>query len=102
MLLKNAKIFNDTLRSNIDPCCQFADSDIWLAIEACQLREYVRSLPDGLHQMVSAESMTNEQKSQVNVCRALLKGGQIFVIDQATKLMNEPTKSLVNEVNLFF
>ncbi|KAF1751200.1 hypothetical protein GCK72_017754 [Caenorhabditis remanei] len=94
---QNAKIFNDTLRSNIDPCCQFADSDIWLAIEACQLREYVRSLPDGLHQMVSAESMTNEQKSQVNVCRALLKGGQIFVIDQATKLMNEPTKSLVNE-----
>uniref|UniRef100_A0A1I7T1B3 ABC transmembrane type-1 domain-containing protein n=1 Tax=Caenorhabditis tropicalis TaxID=1561998 RepID=A0A1I7T1B3_9PELO len=94
---QNAKIFCDTLRSNIDPCCQFADSDIWLAIEACQLREYVKSLPDGLHQMVSSQSLNNEQKSQLNVCRALLKGGQIFVIDQATKLMNEPTKSLVNE-----
>ncbi|ULT89968.1 hypothetical protein L3Y34_008393 [Caenorhabditis briggsae] len=94
---QNARIFSDTLRSNIDPCCQFADSDIWLAIEACQLREYVKSLPDGLHQMVSSQSMNNEQKSQINVCRALLKGGQIFVIDQATKLMNEPTKSLVNE-----
>ncbi|CCD65105.1 Cystic Fibrosis Transmembrane conductance regulator homolog [Caenorhabditis elegans] len=94
---QKAKIFSDTLRSNIDPCCQFADSDIWLAIEACQLREYVKSLPDGLHQMVSPEKMSNEQKCQVNVCRALLKGGQIFVIDQSTKMMKEPIKSLVNE-----
>lgn len=57
----------------------------------------MKSLPDGLHQMVSPEKMSNEQKCQVNVCRALLKGGQIFVIDQSTKMMKEPIKSLVNE-----
>ncbi|CAI2355476.1 unnamed protein product [Caenorhabditis sp. 36 PRJEB53466] len=94
---QEAKIFEDTLRNNIDPCCQFADSDVWLVIEACQLKEFVNTLPDGIQQYVSAESMNEEQKSQINACRALLKGGQIFVIDQSMKLMKEPKRSLVEE-----
>ncbi|CAI5453555.1 unnamed protein product [Caenorhabditis angaria] len=92
---QKARIFADTLRNNIDPCGQFADSDVWLAIESCQMKDFVKGLTHGLNQPISADLMSEEQKEQINVCRAILKGGQIFVIDQSTKFMNEPTKSLV-------
>ncbi|CAB3399019.1 unnamed protein product [Caenorhabditis bovis] len=94
---QKAKIFNDTLRNNLDPCEQFADSDIWLAIESCQMKEFVKNLSHGINQLISPDLISEDQKEQINVCRALLKGGQIFVIDQSTQFMKEPTKELVEE-----
>ena len=42
-------LFTSSLRFNLDPLNQCADSDIWLALEACQLKELVRKSKQGLH-----------------------------------------------------
>ncbi|KAK6013439.1 hypothetical protein OSTOST_21244, partial [Ostertagia ostertagi] len=39
---------SSTLRFNVDPFYRFADSDIWLALEACQLKEMVSKRDHGL------------------------------------------------------
>lgn len=41
-------LFSSTLRFNVDPFNRFADSDIWLALEACQLKQLVSKQNDGL------------------------------------------------------
>ncbi|KAJ1345673.1 hypothetical protein KIN20_000262 [Parelaphostrongylus tenuis] len=41
-------LFSSTLRFNVDPFNQFPDSDIWLALEACQLKQMVAKQEDGL------------------------------------------------------
>ncbi|KAK6035865.1 hypothetical protein COOONC_26630 [Cooperia oncophora] len=41
-------LFSSTLRFNVDPFNRFADSDIWLALEACQLKEMVSKREHGL------------------------------------------------------
>ncbi|KHJ75242.1 hypothetical protein OESDEN_25142 [Oesophagostomum dentatum] len=41
-------LFSSTLRFNVDPFNQFADSDIWVALEACQLKQMVSKQKDGL------------------------------------------------------
>uniref|UniRef100_A0A1I7XIU9 ABC transporter domain-containing protein n=1 Tax=Heterorhabditis bacteriophora TaxID=37862 RepID=A0A1I7XIU9_HETBA len=41
-------LFSSTLRFNLDPFNQFADSDIWISLEACQLKEIISKQKEGL------------------------------------------------------
>uniref|UniRef100_A0A0K0DB34 ABC transporter domain-containing protein n=1 Tax=Angiostrongylus cantonensis TaxID=6313 RepID=A0A0K0DB34_ANGCA len=41
-------LFSSTLRFNVDPFNQFPDSDVWLALEACQLKQMILKHKDGL------------------------------------------------------
>lgn len=48
-------MFTTSLRFNIDPRNEYADSDIWLALEACRLKEVVGRMPNGLDSAVETE-----------------------------------------------
>lgn len=45
-------LFGGTIRANLDPFGQHQDADIWAALEAASLKQYVSSLPNGLHEQV--------------------------------------------------
>ena len=41
-------VFSGTLRMNLDPFREHADSDIWCALEHAHLSSFVALLPEGL------------------------------------------------------
>ncbi|CAF4393198.1 unnamed protein product, partial [Adineta steineri] len=92
--------FCGTLRYNIDPFEQFSDDECLTALEAVQLKQLVRSHPDGLHLLV-AESGTNlsaGERQLICVARAILKKSHILLIDEATANVDHVTDRMIQEV----
>ena len=46
--IKDPVLFSGTLRFNLDPTGVFDDAALWTALEHSNLRDFVKSLPDGL------------------------------------------------------
>ncbi len=87
-------------RYNIDPFEQFSDEECLAALEAVQLKQLVRTHPDGLHLSV-AESGTNlsaGERQLICVARAILKKSHILLIDEATANVDHATDQMIQEV----
>ncbi|KAG8248931.1 Canalicular multispecific organic anion transporter 1 [Homalodisca vitripennis] len=46
-------LFSGTLRMNLDPSESYSDSEIWRVLELAHLSEYAKSLPLGLHHVIT-------------------------------------------------
>lgn len=53
MLLKDPVLFSGTLRLNLDPLGEKGDAQVWSALEHAYLKDFVASLPSGLHHPVA-------------------------------------------------
>ena len=45
---KDPVIFSGSLRTNLDPFDQYSEGELWDSIEHAHMREFVRSIPEGL------------------------------------------------------
>jgi ABC-type multidrug transport system fused ATPase/permease subunit len=50
---QNPALFGGTLRFNLDPFYRYSDKELWKVLEDANLKEFVKTLPDGLSHMVS-------------------------------------------------
>ncbi len=50
-------LFSGPLRANLDPFAQHTDTQVWLALELCHLKERVRLLPAQLLHPVQRTSL---------------------------------------------
>ncbi|KAF2894912.1 hypothetical protein ILUMI_11261 [Ignelater luminosus] len=64
-------LFSGTLRKNLDPFEQYADSDLWDALEEVELKKLVSDLPAGLSSRVS-EGGSNFSVGQRQLMKLLL------------------------------
>lgn len=66
-------LFEGTVRSNIDPLGEYSDSDVWEALETCQLKDSVSAAPGGLD---SSGTLAVYQAQLSPLAASPLQGGQ--------------------------
>lgn len=95
-------LIDDTIEKNI----AFGVSDSAIdrrrlrqAIEAAQLTEVIKNLPDGLKTRVGERGvmLSGGQRQRVGIARALYHEREILVLDEATSALDNETEKLVSE-----
>ncbi len=99
-------LFHTTLEDNIRYGLPTAsERDVQEAIEAAQLGDVVKSLPQGLKTIVGERGyrLSGGEKQRVAIARAILRNPRILLLDEATSSLDSHAERLIGEalVRLF-
>ncbi|HWF77139.1 MAG TPA: ABC transporter ATP-binding protein/permease [Caulobacteraceae bacterium] len=91
-------LFNDSLYANIafgDP--EATEAEVWAAIRAAELAEFVEGLPYQLETRVGERGLklSGGERQRVGIARALLANPRMLVLDEATSALDGPTEAAI-------
>jgi ATP-binding cassette subfamily B protein len=97
---QEAHLFHDTIRANLLYGAPAAtEQQLWDAIDAAQIGELVRGLPDGLDTVVGDRGyrLSGGEKARIAIARLLLKAPYIVILDEATAHLDSESEAAVQE-----
>jgi len=100
LVSQDVQILHESLRHNVAyGLGDVSDEDVTKAINRARLTEYVSSLPEGLDTMLGDRGvkLSGGEKQRVSIARALLKGVEILILDEATSSLDSETEKLIQE-----
>jgi len=73
------------------------ESRLWSVLEAAQLADYVRTLPESLDTVVGERGMrlSGGQRQRIGLARALYHNPAVLIMDEATAALDNQTENLV-------
>ncbi|XP_024971075.1 ABC transporter C family member 8-like isoform X2 [Cynara cardunculus var. scolymus] len=93
-------LFKGSIRTNLDPLGLHSDHEIWKALEKCQLKGTINSLPNCLDFPVSDEGENWSMGERQLFClgRVLLRRNKILVLDEATASIDSYTDATLQRI----
>jgi subfamily B ATP-binding cassette protein MsbA len=92
-------MFNDTVAQNIALGDTVDTTRVWKALEAANLGEFVRALPQQENTLVghNATQLSGGQRQRLAIARAIYKDAPILILDEATSALDTASEQAVKD-----
>ena len=93
-------LFSGTIRDNITYGIENVNEDMLNeVVEAANLSDLVKSLPNGLDTMVGEHGgkLSGGQRQRISIARALIRNPKVIVLDEATSALDSISEQLIQE-----
>jgi len=88
---QNSVMFTGTIRENITYGIENAsEEDIYEAVEAARLTNFINSLPYGLDTVLSehGSNLSGGQRQRISIARAIIRKPSVIIFDEATSALD--------------
>ena len=93
-------LFNDTLRKNITyGLYDVSEKQLVDIVKKARLYDFILKLPEGFDTPIGDRGvkLSGGEKQRVSIARAMLKGSEIIILDEATSSLDTRTERLIQE-----
>jgi subfamily B ATP-binding cassette protein MsbA len=92
-------MFNDTVAQNIALGETIDTERVWKALEAANLGDFVRALPNQENTLVghNATQLSGGQRQRLAIARAIYKNAPILILDEATSALDTASEQAVKD-----
>lgn len=94
-------LLHSSLRDNITYGLKriVTEEELGHVVEQARLADFIAKLPEGIDTLIGDRGvrLSGGEKQRVSIARALLKGAEILVLDEATSSLDSQTEKLIQE-----